>query len=55
MKRFVIPVMSGATGIVTKGQKNIWKNYPEEFNRFSTTHKAVIGTSHTGKVLQSET
>jgi hypothetical protein len=29
MKCFVIPVIIGATGIVTKGQKNIWKQYQE--------------------------
>jgi hypothetical protein len=26
MKGFVIPVIIGATGIVTKGLKNIWKH-----------------------------
>jgi hypothetical protein len=29
MKCFVIPVIIGATGIVTKGLKNIWKQYQE--------------------------
>jgi hypothetical protein len=29
MKCFVIPVITGATGIVTKGQKKIWKQYQE--------------------------
>jgi hypothetical protein len=29
MKYFVIPVIIGATGIVTKGLKNIWKQYQE--------------------------
>jgi hypothetical protein len=29
MKCFVIPVITGATGIVTKGLKNIWKQYQE--------------------------
>jgi hypothetical protein len=29
MKCFVIPVIVGATGIVTKGLKNIWKQYQE--------------------------
>jgi hypothetical protein len=29
MKCFVIPVISGATGIGTKGLKNIWKQYQE--------------------------
>jgi hypothetical protein len=27
MKCFVIPVIIGATGIVTRGLKNIWKQY----------------------------
>jgi hypothetical protein len=27
MKCFVLPVISGATGIVTKGLKKIWKRY----------------------------
>jgi hypothetical protein len=29
MKCFVIPVIIGSTGIVTKGLKNIWKQYQE--------------------------
>jgi hypothetical protein len=29
MKYFVIPVITGATGIVTKGLKKIWKQYQE--------------------------
>jgi hypothetical protein len=29
MKCFVIPVITGATGIVTRGLKNIWKQYQE--------------------------
>jgi hypothetical protein len=29
MKCFVMPVITGATGIVTKGLKNIWKQYQE--------------------------
>jgi len=29
MKCFVIPVIIGATGIVSKGLKNIWKQYQE--------------------------
>jgi hypothetical protein len=27
MKCFVVPVIIGATGIVTRGLKNIWKRY----------------------------
>jgi hypothetical protein len=29
MKCFVIPVIIGATGIVTKGLKKMWKKYQE--------------------------
>jgi hypothetical protein len=29
MKCYFIPVIIGATGIVTKGLKNIWKQYQE--------------------------
>jgi hypothetical protein len=29
IKCFVIPVIIGATGIVTKGRNNIWKQYQE--------------------------
>jgi hypothetical protein len=29
MKYFVIPVIIGATGIVSKGLKNIWKQYQD--------------------------
>jgi hypothetical protein len=29
MKCFVIPVIIGATGIVTKGLESIWKEYQE--------------------------
>jgi hypothetical protein len=28
-KCFVIPVITGATGIVTRGLKNVWKKYQE--------------------------
>jgi hypothetical protein len=37
MKRFVIPVITGATGIVTRGLKKIPGNDTRKaFNRFST-------------------
>jgi hypothetical protein len=29
MKRFVIPVIIGATGIVSKSLQNIWKQYQD--------------------------
>jgi hypothetical protein len=56
MKCFVIPVIIGATGIVTKELKKISGNNTRKvFNRFSTK-AAVLGTSHiTRKVLQSKT
>jgi hypothetical protein len=56
MKCFVIPVNTGATGIVTKGlKKTPGNNTRKEFNRFCTK-TAVLGTSHIiRKVLQSET
>jgi hypothetical protein len=43
MKCFVIPVIIGATGIVTK--KKSGNNTRKAFNRFSTK-TAVLGTSH---------
>jgi hypothetical protein len=57
MKWFVIPVIIGATGIVTRRTKKISGNYTRKtFNRFSTKKTAVLGTSHIiRKVLQSET
>jgi hypothetical protein len=36
MKCMIIPAMIGATGIVTKVQRNIWKPYGKTFNRFAT-------------------
>jgi hypothetical protein len=36
MKCFVIPVIIGATGIVTKGLKKTGNNTRKAFNRFST-------------------
>jgi hypothetical protein len=54
MKCFVIPVISGATGIVTKGLKHSENNTRKAFNKFST-NKAVQGTSHIiREVLQYE-
>jgi hypothetical protein len=56
MKCFVIPVITGATGIVTRGLKISGNNTRKAFNRFSTKKTAVVGTSHiVRKVLQSET
>jgi hypothetical protein len=58
MECFVIPIMIGATGIATKGLKNICKLYQENIQQILYKKKktAVLGTSHRiSKVLQSET
>jgi hypothetical protein len=57
IKCFVIPVIIGATRIVTRGLKKISGNDTRKaFNRFSKKKTAVLGTSHIiRKVLQSET
>jgi hypothetical protein len=55
MKCFVIPVIIGAMGIVSKSFKISENNTRTTFNRFSTK-TAVLGTSHIiRKMLQSET
>jgi hypothetical protein len=56
MKCMIIPVVIGATGIVTKGlQKNL-EAVPGKQSIDSLHKTAVLGTSHTiRKVLQSET
>jgi hypothetical protein len=56
LKCFVIPVIIGDTGIVTKGLKKIsGNNTRKAFSRFSTK-TAVLRISHIiRKVLQSET
>jgi hypothetical protein len=56
MKRFAIPVITRAMGIVSKSFKKIsGNNIRTAFNRFSTK-TAVLGTSHIiRKVLQAET
>jgi hypothetical protein len=54
MKCFVIPVIIGATGIVTKGLQKYLETIPGK--HFLYKKKAVLGTSHIiRKVLQSET
>jgi hypothetical protein len=57
MKCFVIPVIIGATGIVTRGLKKYLKTIPGKHSTDSLQKKtAVLGTSHIiRKVLQSET
>jgi len=56
MKRFVTPVTTGTTGILTIKTKN-GNNTREAFAKLSTKKKtAVLGTSHIiRKVSQSET
>jgi hypothetical protein len=55
MKCFVIPVIIGATGIVTKGLK-IYMKIPGKHSTDSVQKTAVLGTSNIiRKVLQSET
>jgi hypothetical protein len=56
MKSFVIPIIIGATGIVSKSLKRIsGNNTRTTFNRFSTK-TSILGTSHIiRKVLQNET
>jgi hypothetical protein len=55
MKCFVIPVISGATGIVTKGIKKYLETMLGKHSVDSVQKRAVPGTSHIiRKVLQSE-
>jgi hypothetical protein len=57
MKCFVIPVIIGATGIVTRGLKKYLETIPGKHSVDSLQKKiAVLGTSHIiRKILQSET
>jgi hypothetical protein len=56
MKCFVIPVIIGATGIVTSGLKKYLETIPGKHSIDSLQKTAVLGTSHIiRKVLQSET
>ena len=49
----IIPVITGATGIVTRAFKNVRNHTNYTFSRF-TTKTATLGTSRiTRKVLQS--
>jgi hypothetical protein len=52
----IIPVIIGATGIVTKGLKKNLEATPGKHSTDSLQMRAVLGTSHIiRKVLQSET
>jgi hypothetical protein len=56
MKCFVIPVIIGATGIVTRRLKKYLETIPGKHLIDSLQKTAVLGTSHIiRKVLQSET
>jgi hypothetical protein len=56
MKCFVIPVIIGATEIVTRELKKISETIPGKHSIDSLQKTAVLGTSHIiRKVLQSET
>jgi hypothetical protein len=56
MKCFVIPVIIGATGIVTRGLKKYLETIPLKHSIDSLQKTAVLETSHIiRKVLQSET
>jgi hypothetical protein len=56
MKCFVIPVIIGATGIVTRGQKKYLEKIVGKHSIDSLQKTAALGTSHIiRKVLQSET
>jgi hypothetical protein len=56
MKCFVIPVIIGATGILTRGLKKYLETIPGKNSIDSIQKTAVLGTLHIlRKVLQSET
>jgi hypothetical protein len=56
MECFVIPVMIGAIGIVSKSLKNIWKQYQDNIQYIPYKKTVILGTSHIiRKVLQAET
>jgi hypothetical protein len=56
MKCMFVPVIFGATGIVTKGLKKNLEAIPGKHSIDSLQKTAVLGTSHViRKVLQSET
>jgi hypothetical protein len=46
MKYFVIPVIIGATGIVTKGPAKYLETIPGKHSLDSVQKTAVLGTSH---------
>jgi hypothetical protein len=46
MKCFIIPVIIGATGIVTKGLKKYRNDTRKAFNRFSTKNSCTRNITH---------
>jgi len=55
MKYFIIPVIIGVTGMLTKGLKISGNNIRKAVSIFRTRKTTVPGTSHiTRKVTQSE-
>jgi hypothetical protein len=56
MKCFIIPVIIGATGIVSKSLQKYLETIPVQHSKLPTKKTAMLGTSHIiRKVLQSET
>jgi hypothetical protein len=56
MKCFVIPVITGATGIVSKSLPKYLETIPGQHSIDSLQKLAILGTSHIiRKVLQAET
>jgi hypothetical protein len=55
VKRFVITIINGASGIVTKGLKKYLDPIPGKQSVDSDKSAAILGTSHIRKVLESET
>jgi hypothetical protein len=56
MKCFVIPVIIGATGIVSKSLQKYLETIPGQHTKDSLQKTAILGTSHIiRKVLQPET
>jgi uncharacterized membrane protein len=46
MKYFVIPAIIGATGIVTRGLKNIWKQYQESIQQILCKKSSSWNITH---------
>jgi hypothetical protein len=56
MKWFVVPVIIGATGIVSKSLQKYLETIPGQHSRDSYKKTAILGTSHIiRKALHAET